>query len=142
MQRTLSSLLLFCLIMPGLVSAEQQTRITSEISGSAYLMQLTVGLVIVLLGVVALAWIMKRMSGIQRSASGNIRVLEGLAIGPRERIVLLQAGEEQLLVGIAPGSIQKLHVLEHPIEASNTTDSASTPFAMRLAEALNKRQAK
>jgi flagellar protein FliO/FliZ len=125
-----------------LAIAEQATKISSDFSGSAYLMQLTVGLIIVLLGVVALAWLMKRMSGIQRSASGNIRVLEGLAIGPRERIVLIQAGEEQLLIGIAPGNIHKLHVMEHHIDSSNTTDSASMPFAMRLAEALNKRHQK
>lgn len=142
MQRLLSTSVLFYLFLPMSAFAEQQAKISSDFSGSAYMMQLTVGLIIVLLGVVALAWIMKRMSGIQRSASGNIRVLEGLAIGPRERIVLIQAGDEQLLVGIAPGNIQKLHVMEQPVEVSSTADSASTPFAMRLAEALNKRQQK
>jgi flagellar protein FliO/FliZ len=78
------------------------------------------------------------MSGIQHSAGGNLRVLEGLAIGPRERIVLLQAGEEQIVVGVAPGVIQTLHVLNETVDVA---EAATTPdFAKRLSEALKRRQ--
>jgi flagellar protein FliO/FliZ len=119
-------------------SSETGTTLGNGVSGSAYLMQLSIGLLVVLVGIIALAWFMKRMSGIQHSSGGNLRVLEGLAIGPRERIVLLQAGKEQLVVGVAPGVIQTLHVLNETVDAS---EAATTPdFAKRLSEALKRRQ--
>jgi flagellar protein FliO/FliZ len=111
----------------------------SGVSGSAYLLQVILALIVVLIGIVALAWFMKRMTGIQHSAGGNLQVLEGLTIGPRERIVLIQAGKEQLVVGIAPGRVQTLHVLQEPVEAS-THGGNVTPFAKRLNEALKRRQ--
>ena len=112
--------------------------LSNGVSGSAYLLQLSIGLIVVLFGIIALAWFMKRMSGIQHSAGGNLRVLEGLAIGPRERIVLLQAGKEQIVIGVAQGSIQTLHVLNETVEVS---ESSQTPdFAKRLSEALKRRQ--
>jgi len=49
---------------------------------------------------------------------------------------LLQVGEQQLLLGVAPGRVQTLHVLEQPLEqpttargAKRSTDGA---FADRL----------
>jgi flagellar protein FliO/FliZ len=121
-------------------SADATDKVTglSGVSGSAYLLQVILALIVVLMGIVALAWFMKRMTGIQHSAGGNLQVLEGLTIGPRERIVLIQAGKEQLVVGIAPGRVQTLHVLEEPVEVSER--SSVTPFAQRLNEALKRKQ--
>ncbi len=121
------------------VETAEKTAGLSGVSGSAYLLQVILALMVVLLGIVALAWFMKRMTGIQHSAGGNLQVLEGLTIGPRERIVLIQAGKEQLLLGIAPGRVQTLHVLEEPVEVSQTS-SVVAPFAQRLNEALKRRQ--
>jgi flagellar protein FliO/FliZ len=133
---------LLVLISAPVMAAEKTSEtgivLSNGVSGSAYLLQLSIGLIVVLFGIIALAWFMKRMSGIQHSASGNLRVLEGLAIGPRERIVLLQAGKEQIVVGVAQGSIQTLHVLKETVEVSA---SPQTPeFARRLSEALKRRQ--
>jgi flagellar protein FliO/FliZ len=119
-------------------TAETGIALGNGMSGSAYLMQLSVGLMVVLVGIVVLAWFMKRMSGIQHSAGGNLRVLEGLAIGPRERIVLLQAGKEQIVVGVAQGTIQTLHVLNETVDVPET--STTPDFAKKLTEAIKRRQ--
>ncbi|RMG55029.1 MAG: flagellar biosynthetic protein FliO [Gammaproteobacteria bacterium] len=108
-------------------------------SGAGYLIQVSIGLLVVLGGIVALAWMMRRMGGFQHSAGGNLKVLEGLAIGPRERIVLLQCGSEQIVVGIAPGRVQTLHVLEQPVEVAQSAPMATPAFARRLQEALRAR---
>lgn len=133
---------LLTLAMPVWAESVEKTEKTtglSGVSGSAYLLQVIMALIVVLLGIVALAWFMKRMTGIQHSAGGNLKVLEGLTIGPRERIVLIQAGKEQILLGIAPGRVQTLHVLEEPVEVSESS-SVVAPFAQRLNEALKRRQ--
>ena len=84
-------------------------------SGS-YLMQLVLGLVVVVLCIVALAWFAKKMNGFQPLADDSLKMISTISMGTRERIVLLQVGEEQILIGVSPGRINKLHVLNKPIE--------------------------
>src|SRR5699024_9270303 len=83
--------------------------------GAGYLLQLVIGLVVVLAGIAALAWLMRRVGRFQSAAGDRLRVLGGLSVGTRERVVLIQAGEEQLLVGVASGQVRMLHVLKQPL---------------------------
>ena len=43
--------------------------------------------------------------------SGPLRIVGGLMIGARERIVLVEVGDSWLVVGIVPGQIKTLHTL-------------------------------
>ena len=79
--------------------------------------QLVLGLIIVLLCIVALAWLAKRFNRLQSTPDGSLQVLGGMSMGARERIVLVQVGTKQLLLGVAPGQINTLHVLDEPLEA-------------------------
>ena len=44
-----------------------------------------------------------------------LRVVATLPVGTRERIAIIQAGDAQVLIGLSPGRIQTLHVLERPV---------------------------
>lgn len=100
---------------------------SSESLSTGYLGQLVVGLVIVLLCIVALAWVAKRFNRLQSTPDGSLRVLGGMSMGARERIVLVQVGEQQLLLGVASGRINTLHVLDQPLEAvSGVSDKTSS----------------
>ncbi len=110
------------------------------------LLQVTLGLLVVLLVIVGAAWMLRRYGRFQSSASGSLKILGGLSIGPRERVVLLQVGEEQLLIGVAPGRVQALHHLEHPIRLTpvspdeppnNLLGKLMTGDARGFAERLN-----
>ena len=104
--------------------------------GADFLIQFTVGLVLVLLSVVALAWLMRRFGRLQSSANGSLEVIGGLALGARERVVLVQVGKTQVLVGVAPGRVQAVHVLSEPIAAHKQPDSQPVSFAARLKDVL------
>jgi len=60
-------------------------------------------------------------------SAGNLRALESIAIGMKERVVLVQAGEKQLLIGVAPGNVRTLHVFDEAI--APTTQAAPSPAA-------------
>jgi len=79
------------------------------------LWQLTLGMLLVLGLILAMAWLVKRSGRFQMAAGGGLRVLGGLSMGSRERVVLIQAGNTQLLLGVAPGRVQTLHVLDQPL---------------------------
>ncbi|TVP84208.1 MAG: flagellar biosynthetic protein FliO [Thioalkalivibrio sp.] len=110
---------------------------------AAYLAQLLVGLILVIAAILVLAFLMRRVGGIQSRLGSEFRVLGGISLGSRERMVLVQVGERQLLVGVAPGRVQTLHVLEEPIRvegrgAQDGTARSDSPFAHRLRAALNR----
>ena len=67
-----------------------------------------------------------------------IRYLGGIAVGQRERVVLIEVGGTQLLIGVAPGRVEKLHKLDTPIEVN--TALSSSPFAQKLADLVNKKE--
>jgi len=97
--------------------------------------QLAIGLLFVLLMVIGLAWLMRRIGGVNFGGSQALKVIGGMSMGARERVVLIQVGETQLLVGISPGRIQTLHVLDKPVDIQGA-EQMGEGFADKFAAAL------
>jgi len=103
------------------VSATTSADITGQI------LQLLVGLLLVIAVIFLLAWFVRRIqhSLPMSKANQSIRLLATQALGPRERLLLVQVGKEQILLGLTPGTIEPLHVLQEPIEVNDEPSSAS-----------------
>lgn len=118
-----------------------ETKIdASEIGGSVtqpseYFGQIVISLVLVLLIIFVSAWLLRRYGRFPGVAEGNLKVLGALSVGQRERILLLQVGNEQLLVGVTTSRITRLHQLEEPVEVKDNVP-VSSQFSQRLQEAL------
>lgn len=97
--------------------------------------QIIISLVLVILIIFFSAWLLRRYGRFPGVADGNLKVLGALSVGQRERILLLQVGKEQILVGVTSSRITRLHELEEPIEVQHN-ESVTSPFAKRLQEAL------
>jgi flagellar protein FliO/FliZ len=127
-------------LLSRLALAEEAAPATGEGAfGAAYALQLLSGLGVVLAGVFLLAWIMRRFGRLQGADSTGLKVLGGISVGQRERVVLIQVGERQLLLGVAPGSVQRLHELDEPLlkESARTAPGTGEPrFAERLGAIL------
>ena len=99
------------------------------------------GIVILIL---LLAWGLRRMRVLGPAGGGRgIRVVTALAVGARERIVVVQVGEKQLVVGMGPGHMQTLHVLDKPLDSQLTAPTTGTGsgnftgvFASKLRDAM------
>ena len=79
-------------------------------SGAIAQMLLSLLLVIALLFLGA--WLLRRLNGGRSFGHGGpLRVVGGLMISPRERIVLIEVADSWLVVGIVPGQIKTLHTL-------------------------------
>lgn len=107
-----------------------------EVMDGGFMLQFLGGLAIVLLSIAGLAWLMKRAGGLRASAHGTLRVIDGIALSARERIVLVQVGEIQVLLGVAPGRVSRVHVLEEKVTARDAADSAQVNFAQRLRQVM------
>lgn len=76
------------------------------------LVQVILGLAVVVVLLFAGLHVLKRVSGPRGGAAGVLKVLAAAAVGPRERVVLIEVGETWLVVGVAPGNVSALHTLQ------------------------------
>jgi flagellar protein FliO/FliZ len=72
--------------------------------------QVVLALALVLGAIAGSAWLVRRLGAGQHGA-GGLRVVGGVAVGPKERVALVEVGDTWLLVGVAPGRVNALHVM-------------------------------
>ena len=82
---------------------------TAVSSGS--IVQVIFSLLFVLAAIVFVAWILKRINLPQNVAGSALKVISGVAVGQRERIVLVEVNDTWLVVGVAPGQVTALHTM-------------------------------
>ncbi len=129
---------LWLLALP-LYAAEQsdtaRTLSESPVSASS-LLQTLLGLILVLVCIALVAWLLKRSNSFHTAANGKMKVIAGLPLGTRERAVLVQVGDEQLLLGVTPQQINLLHKLDTPLEVDSANNS---DFAGKLRQIMQQR---
>ena len=132
-----NSVFLFFLLMfnSALSFAETEELGTAVAQPSEHFGQIILSLVLVLLIIFLSAWLLRRYSRFPGVADGNLKVIGALSVGQREKILLLQVGEEQVLVGVTSTQITTLHQLEEMVEVKDNAPVAGQ-FSQRLQEAL------
>lgn len=86
-------------------------------STSSMMLQVTLGLVVVIGMMLLLAWLARRMRLVPGGTHHQaLKVLAVLPLSNRERLTLVQVGEQQLLLGVTANQINCLHQLEKPLD--------------------------
>lgn len=93
-------------------------------------------LLLVLVVIFALAWLARWMQGARIARGAAMQLHGGVQIGTKERVVLLQVGDQQFLLGVAPGSVNLLHRFDEPVATTSATAPLPSAFAERLRQAL------
>lgn len=121
--------------------ARSQATAAPEIGGGV--LQLLLGLVIVIALLFASLWLLKRLSAPRGEAAGLMRVVSGLAVGARERVVVVEVGGTWLVLGVAPGRVTTLAEISPGQAASAPAAGNARPsgrdFASRLRHLLDRR---
>ena len=99
-----------------------------------YLLQVIGSFVVVILLLVGVLVLLRRFNGVSSQMSGNMRVISSVGVGQRERVVLVQVGEEQILVGVGPGNVRKIHAFNEPVvePSASTTPSFSDVWKVAM----------
>lgn len=105
------------------------------------LVQVILALVLVIAAIAGSAWLMRRFGPTQMGPGSAMRVLGGVMIGQRERLVLVEVGDTWLIVGVAPGQVAAVHTMPRPLHTEQAAQSfANQPgFGDWLKEAWRKR---
>ncbi len=141
----------FCFIavlFVPLLSKAQTVRPTytppPDAVSSGSILQVIFSLLLVLAAVALVAWVLKRINLPQHGAGSVLRVISGVAVGQRERIVLVEVKDTWLVVGVAPGQVRTLHSMpktELPITPTESPSGMDGKFQGWLKQVMEKRNA-
>jgi flagellar protein FliO/FliZ len=129
---------LFGLLLP--VTATASGTPDPGISAGTFMQTLlALGLIVALLG--GTAWLARKVSGGKGFGRGGMRVVGGVALGPKERIILVEVGEQWLVIGIVPSQIRTLHRLPKgaAIPDEIGAPASDRPFAQWLKQTMERR---
>jgi flagellar protein FliO/FliZ len=111
---------------------------------SGSVMQVVFSLILVLAAVGLVAWLLKRITLPQHGAASLLKVVGGVAVGQRERVVLVEVNDTWLIVGVAPGQVRTLHTMpkgQIPAQPDHNFGNADGKFQMWLKQMVEKRNA-
>jgi len=110
------------------------------------LLQTILALVLVLALLAGLAWAAKRYGPRVAGNSANLRMVGALNIGGRERIMVVEVGDQWIVVGASPGRVNALATMPKGDAAASATLAGHAPsansFSDWLKQTIDKRNAK
>lgn len=125
---------------PAALRAEEKASSFSPGVDTGSLLQTLLGLILVVISIFVVVWLLKRGQMLSAGAHRQLRVIGGISLGARERAVLVQVGDEQILLGVTPQQVRTLHVLPEPLESAQSSDNNGS-FAEKLREMMQRGQA-
>jgi flagellar protein FliO/FliZ len=89
-------------------------------------------LVLVLALIPVAVWLLKRIGPAAATGAAGMRIVATLPLGPRERVIIVEAGERWWLLGVSAAGIQRIGTLPR-----GDLPAAATPagFAALMAQA-------
>ncbi|BCL74465.1 hypothetical protein JHS3_02010 [Jeongeupia sp. HS-3] len=107
--------------------------------GVGQFVQVLLMLALVLALIVGAAWLARRFSLLPGQTGNQLRVVSGVMVGPKERVVIVEQGENWLVLGVTAHSVNLLHSQPRPEGAPESAPAASLPpFAEKLAALMKK----
>jgi len=102
------------------------------------MLQWLLSLLVVIVVIVMLAFLAKK-ARVFGSNHQQLQVVATLPLGPKERLMVVQVGSEQVLVGVTGQQINLLKELQQPLENS---PPELNPFATKLAQMMKQHNEK
>lgn len=130
---TLYKTRVWCILSPLFLLSGQALAQPESLSNPTSIVSIFLSLLLVVGIVFMLAFLMRRFN-VTHSGSGQMKVVASMMAGAKERVVVIQVGEEQHLLGITSANINHLAKLNQPL-AEKVPDSAAN-FKDKLTQAL------
>lgn len=112
-RRWVAGLISLCAV-PTALHAEAPSE--PAVGGGAHLLNVALGLVLIVVLILALAWVLRRFGqGGVFSNQKAIKIVAAMPMGTRERLLVVDVGGQQLLLGVTAREINTLHVFDTPV---------------------------
>lgn len=125
--------------MQNFSSSVSTTNISNSVgaasSSLSWMIFCTIGIVVL---IYALSYLLKKFKLVPSlTQADKFRVLSTVAVGTKEKIVLLKAGDDEILVGVTPNNISYLYTLNKNGVCSNSVDKDNIDKAIDDKSSLN-----
>lgn len=108
--------LLVSVSMAANASAASHDKIAGPVNvGSAEILSVTGGLISVIAAILLAGYLYSRMKGPRLGGNNVINIIASQALGPKEKIVLVEIADTQFAIGMTTSSVQTLHVFDKPV---------------------------
>ncbi len=124
-----------CFLLPLLFSLTVRAEGTQSFSNPVSVLSIFGSLLLVVGIIFSLAWLMRRFN-VTHASSGQMKVVASMVAGARERIIVVQVGDEQHLIGVTAHNINHLSKLETPLETNGGSESGGADFKQKLIKAM------
>ncbi len=107
------------------------------------LLQVLAGLVAVLGLMAGAAWLLKRFNGSRAGSNSAVRIVGGVSVGSRERVLVLEVGEQWIVVGVGAGRVNALATMARQQCAEDVANltPATSAFPGWLKQIIERRNA-
>lgn len=105
-------------ILPKMAIAEALAKQGASLAGAespmslSYVAQILISFLVVIGFIFFMAWLMRRSGRFGHGSGQVIKIISSMSLGMREKILVIEVGGVNIVVGVAPGQIRALHVLE------------------------------
>jgi flagellar protein FliO/FliZ len=110
---------------------------SSEFGGLSSFISIFLSLLLVIAIIFALAYIMRRFN-VTQAGNGQMKVVASMMAGAKEKIMVIEVGDEQHLIGVTAHNINHLATLHTPLEIKpkNTHLDGKAGFQQKLVHAM------
>ncbi|MCW8090367.1 flagellar biosynthetic protein FliO [Alteromonas sp. ASW11-130] len=122
-------------MLPLGFSSTAVAQSTQSITNPTSVLSIFLSLLLVVAIIFALAYVMRRFN-VTHSSNGQLKVVASMMAGAKERIMVIEVGDEQHLVGITSQSISHLSKLENSIQSQQPADNPGALFKQKLVSAM------
>jgi len=127
-----------CSISTVFAAVDADSKKAGETVTYEHVLSWSLGLLVVLCLFFVCLWLMRKMGALPIGAKQNMKVISGLSLGMREKLILVQVGDKQLLLGVTSNRIDNLLVLEgdEQLFKDNSEGRAESEFSKKLKQLM------
>ena len=127
-----------CSISTVFAAVDADGKKAGETVTYEHVLSWSLGLLVVLCLFFVCLWFMRKMGALPMSSKQNMKVISGLSLGMREKLVLVKVGDKQLLLGVTSNRIDNLLVLEgdEQLFQDNKEGQIESEFSKKLKQLM------
>ena len=130
--------------VPASTPAPAASAATAAVASAGSLTQVALVLLLVVGLIAGAAWLLKRLGMVRNPGGSTVRIVSGVSLSNRERILVVEVADQWIVVGVAPGCINTLATMPRQEPASINAGPgmqapASSNFALWLKQTMDKR---
>ena len=135
--------LLYCIALAlasGSSMAAEAAAVIPAITPAIGFSQITLALLLVLALLFGGTWLLKRMGPIAQANKINLKVVAGISVGNRERVMVVEVGDQWLILGVTANQISHLGNLPKQEGVSADATLVGGPFQAWLSRTIEQRK--